>query len=119
VQPAPREDLLSRDPVPSRRRRSRSRLRQAFRDNPKLLLIRPATSTPGIDHFKATDLMTVSNDIHTDHQLSTRRFTRGGLRRMDTTLLMVNQLLPERVVTNEILQRDVYHGADIAHAKRA
>ena len=39
---------------------------------------------PGINHFKATDLMTVSNDIHTDYQLFAGRFTQGGLRRMDT-----------------------------------
>ena len=42
VQPAPREDLLSGNPVPPRRRRSRPRLRQTFRDDPQLLLVRPA-----------------------------------------------------------------------------
>ncbi|MDO8878078.1 MAG: hypothetical protein Q8M24_02910, partial [Pseudolabrys sp.] len=47
-------------------------------------LVRPAPPASGINHFKATDLMTVSNDIHTDYQLSARPFTQGGLRRMDT-----------------------------------
>ncbi len=37
--------------------------------------------------------MTVSNDIHTDYQLSAGRFTQGGLRRMDTNQDIVNLLL--------------------------
>ncbi len=86
VQPAPREYLLARDAVPSRRCRGHPRARKALRDDPQLLLIRPAPSASGIDHFEPTDLMPVTKDIHSDYQLLPQRFTQGGLQRVDTPL---------------------------------
>jgi hypothetical protein len=46
--------------------------RETFLDDPQLLGIRPAPTPTSIYNVKATNLTTISTDIHTDSQLQTR-----------------------------------------------
>ena len=66
---APGEQQLDRNPVTTRRRGGQPRSRIALLDDPQLLLDRPPPASARINNLKASDMTTVSKDIHTDSQL--------------------------------------------------
>jgi len=62
----------------ARRRRSQPGTRKALLHYPQLFCRRPSTAATRVNNFKATDLASVSNVIHTDNQLQTGQFDKAA-----------------------------------------
>ena len=60
--------------MPTRRRRCQPRSRKTLLDYPQLFRRRPSTAATRVNNFKATDVASVSNVIHTDNQLQAGQF---------------------------------------------
>src|SRR3954452_12336446 len=75
---APGEQQLVGNPMSARRRRCQPGTRKALLHYPQLFCRRPSTAATRVNNFKATDVASVSNVIHTDNQLQTGQFDKAA-----------------------------------------
>src|SRR3979490_1159112 len=81
----PPHQQRTRNSIPPRRRRDRSRHPQTLQHNPELLVIRPAAAPTGLNHLEPFNLSTVLIDVHKDCYKSINKTKQGGRHRRETT----------------------------------
>src|ERR1700681_4676907 len=86
----PLHQQRTRNSIPPRRRRDRSRHPQTLQHNPELLVIRPAAAPTGLNHLEPLNLSTVLIDVHKDCYKSINKTKQGGRHRRET----LNAALP-------------------------
>src|ERR1700694_1353858 len=81
----PLHQQRTRNSIPPRRRRDRSRHPQTLQHNPELLVIRPAAAPTGLNYLEPFNLSTVLIDVHKDCYKSINKTKQGGRHRRETT----------------------------------
>src|ERR1700738_4171473 len=82
----PLHQQRTRNSIPPRRRRDRSRHPQTLQHNPELLVIRPAAAPTGLNHLEPLNLSTLLIDVHKDCYKSINKTKQGGRHRRETPL---------------------------------
>src|SRR6202048_1478440 len=80
----PLHQQRTRNSIPPRRRRDRSRHPQTLQHNPELLVIRPAAAPTGLNYLEPFNLSTVLIDVHKDCYKSINKTKQGGRHRRET-----------------------------------
>src|ERR1700694_1152880 len=83
----PLHQQRTRNSIPPRRRRDRSRHPQTLQHNPELLVIRPAAAPTGLNYLEPFNLSTVLIDVHKDCYKSINKTKQGGRHRRETVTL--------------------------------
>ena len=90
--PAPREQLRRRQAIPPRRRRNPPRPAEAFRDDPRLLLFRPAPARAARDHLEPGNLWHRRMTKHTPMSSALTRAQDGPRRRLTNQMHKLSHL---------------------------
>src|ERR1700737_2422968 len=83
----PLHQQRTRNSIPPRRRRDRSRHPQTLQHNPERLVIRPAAAPTGLNYLEPFNLSTVLIDVHKDCYKSINKTKQGGRHRRETVVL--------------------------------